>query len=195
MIGAIVLLGVLLKLLGGLIGGWQCYYILRITRNSLFGLRLDTASKLMGARQQDIEKIESSRIAARLGFDVEKMDGATLMILRNFLSSFFLMFVVLAFMLFLNVWLTVIVLATMPVTAALTMWSYRRLQAFNREESDRLANLTATTSEIFGALRVIRTFAAEPFFLGRFRSRCEALRYEGFFTGRGSMRSTFFSFC
>lgn len=180
MIAAIVLLGVLLKVLGGLIGGWQCFYILRITRNVLYELRLDTASKLMGTRQQDIEKIESSRIASRLGFDVDKMDGAIFTILKGFVGSFFLVIVVLVFMLFLNIWLTLIVLVTMPVTAALTAWSYRKLQEFNRTESDRLASLTATTTEVFSAIRVIRTFAAEPFFLDRFRSRCEALRYDGF---------------
>jgi len=179
MIAAIVLLGVLLKLLGSLLGAWQCHYILRITRTSLFELRLDTALKLMGARQQDLEKIEGSRIAARLGFDVEKMDGAIFTILRNFLTSIFLVIVVVGFMLFLNVWLTLVVLATMPVTAALTVWSYRQLQQFNREESDRLANLTATTTETFSAMRLIRTFAAEPFFLDRVRARSEALRYEG----------------
>lgn len=179
MIAAIVLLGILLKLLGSLLGGWQCHYILRITRTSLFELRLDTALKLMGARQQELEKLEGSRIAARLGFDVEKMDGAIFTILRNFLTSVFLVIVVVGFMLFLNVWLTLVVLATMPVTAALTVWSYRKLQQFNREESDRLANLTATTTETFSAIRIIRTFAAEPFFLDRFRARSEALRYEG----------------
>jgi len=137
------------------------------------------ALKLMGARQQDVEKIEGSRIAARLGFDVEKIDGAISTILRNFLTSIFLVIVVVGFMLFLNVWLTLVVLATMPVTAALTVWSYRQLQQFNREESDRLANLTATTKETFSAMRTIRTFAAEPFFLDRVRARSEALRYEG----------------
>jgi len=137
------------------------------------------ALKLMGARQQDVEKIEGSRIAARLGFDVEKIDGAIFTILRNFLTSIFLVIVVVGFMLFLNVWLTLVVLATMPVTAALTVWSYRQLQQFNREESDRLANLTATTTETFSAMRIIRTFAGEPFFLDRVRARSEALRYEG----------------
>lgn len=179
MIGAIVLLGVFLKLLGSMLGGWQCHYILQITRNSLYELRLDTALRLMGGRQQDLEKIEGSRIASRLSFDVNQMDGAIFTILRNFLSSFFLLIVVLAFMLFLNVWLTIVVLATMPLTAALTVWSYRQLQAFNREESDRVADLTSTATETFSALRVIRTFTSEPFFLNRLQSRCEALRYEG----------------
>jgi len=179
MIAAIVLLGVLLKLLGSLLGGWQCHYILKITRNALYEVRLDVALRLMGARQQVIEKIEASRIASRLGFDVNQMDGAIFTILRNFLTSIFLVIVALGFMLFLNVWLTITVLATMPLTAALTVWSYRKLQAFNREESDRVADLTATTAETFGALRVIRTFAAEPFFLDRVRMKCEALRYEG----------------
>lgn len=179
MIGLIVLLGVFLKLLGSLLGGWQCHYILQITRNSLYEVRLDTALRLMGGRQEELQKLEPGRIASRIGFDVNHMDGAIFSILRNFVTSVFMVVVVLGFMLFLNVWLTITVLATMPLTAALTMWSYRKLQEFNREESDRVADLNATTTETFGALRVIRTFTAEPFFLDRIRQRTESLRYEG----------------
>ena len=179
MISAIVLLGVLLKLLGSMLGGWQIHYILQITRNALYETRLDAALTLMGGSQKALEKLESGRIASRLGFDVNQMDGSISIILRNFLSSFFLVLIVVGFMLFLNVWLTAIVLITMPITAALTVWSYRRLQAFNREESDRVADLNATSTETFAALRVIRTFSAEAFFLDRFRARAEALRFEG----------------
>jgi len=179
MIAAIVLLGVLLKLLGALLGGWQCHYILTITRNTLYETRLDAALTLMGGRQRALAKLEAGRIASRLGFDVNQMDGAIFMILRNFLTSIFLVVIVVAFMLFLNTWLTAIVLATMPLTAALTVWSYRKLQAFNREESDRVADLNATSAETFGAMRVIRTFSAEAFFLDRFRAKAEALRFEG----------------
>jgi ABC-type multidrug transport system fused ATPase/permease subunit len=179
MISAIVLLGVLLKLVGSLLGGWQCHYILQITRNALYEVRLDTALRLMGGKQQKLEKIEASRIASRLAFDVNQMDGAIFAILRNLLSSIFLVIVVLGFMLFLNAWLTLIVLATMPATAALSVYSYRKLRAFSREESDRVADITTTASETFSALRVIRVFSAESFFLDRFQKRCEALRYEG----------------
>jgi len=181
MIFAIVLLGVLLKVLGSLLGGWQCHYILQITRNALYEVRLDTALRLMGGTQQRMEKIEASRIASRLGFDVNQMDSAIFTILRNFLTSVFLVLVVLGFMLFLNVWLTIIVLATMPITAALSFFSYRQLREFNREESDRVADLNITAAETFGALKVIRIFTAEPFFLDRFQKRCEALRYEGLY--------------
>jgi len=179
MIAAIVLLGVLLKLLGALFGGWQSHYILTITRNTLYETRLDAALRLMGGRQKALAKLETGRIASRLGLDVAGMDSAIFSILRNFLTSIFLIVIVVAFMLFLNAWLTAIVLATMPLTAALTVWSFRKLQVFSREESDRFADLNATTSETFGAMRVIRTFSAEAFFLDRFRAKAEALRFEG----------------
>jgi len=179
MIGAIVLLGVLLKVLGSLIGGWQCHYILQITRESLYEARLATALILMGGKQEAMSKLEASRIASRLTNDANQMDGAIFTVLRSLLTCFFMLVVVVGFMLFLNVWLTVIVLATMPITAALTVWSYGRLHAFHLEESDRAADLNATAAETFGALRVIRTFCAEPFFLDRLRTKCEALRFNG----------------
>ena len=181
MIAAIVLLGIFLKIVGSGLGGWQCYYILRMTRDALYEIRLDTALLLMGGRQEKIEKIEGSRIASRLGFDVNQMDSSVFTIFRDFLSGIFLILVVLGFMLVLNAWLTIIVLTTMPLTAALSYYSSRRLRAFGRAESDRVANLSATTAETFSAMRIIRAFTAEPFFLDRFQKRCEALRYQGLY--------------
>jgi len=179
MIFAIVGLGVFLKLLGSLFNGWQCHYIMQITKNALYEVRLDTALRLIGGKQQELERIEPGRVASRLGFDVNQMDGAIFMIFRNLTTSVFLILVVLGFMLFLNGWLTLVVLATMPITAALSVFTHRKLQAFSREESDRIADLNANTTETFAALRVIRVFTAEGFFLSRFQERCEALRYQG----------------
>lgn len=167
MIAAIVLLGVLLKLLGSMLGGWQCHYIFQITKNALYETRLDAALTLMGGQQKALAKMEASRTASRLGFDVNQMDGAISIILRSLLTSVFLVLIVVGFMLFLNVWLTIIVLVTMPLTAALTVWSHHKLRAFNREESDRAADLNATSTETFAALRVIQTFSAEAFFSGQ----------------------------
>jgi ABC-type multidrug transport system fused ATPase/permease subunit len=179
MIAGIVLLGIFLKLLSSFLGGWQCHYILKITRNALYEIRLDTAATLMGAKQELLDRLESSRVASRLGFDVNQIDGAIFSLLRNFVTSFFTVIVVIGFMLFMNPLLTVVVLLTMPVTAFFSVYFYRKLRRFNREESDRLADMSATTAETFGAMRVIRVFTAEPFFLQRLQERSEALRYHG----------------
>lgn len=181
MIGAIVLLGIFLKVLGGLLGGWQIHYIFKISRLVLYETRLAVCLTLMGARQEEMSRIEPGSIASRLVNDVNQMDNAFFVILRTFLSSLFLLVVVVGFMLFLNFWLTLVVLATMPVTAALTAWSYKRLSIFSREESDRSAALSAAATETFGSLRAIRAFTAEPFFLDRLREKCDAIRYEGLY--------------
>lgn len=179
MIAGLVAMGISLKLLSNLLGGWQCHYILQITRNALYELRLDTALVLAGARQEVLDKLEPGRIASRLGLDVNQMDGAIFSLLRNLLTSVFTVLVVVGFMLWMNPLLAVVVLITMPVTALASVHFYRRLRTFSREESDRLANLNAISSETFGGLRIIRLFQAEPWFLNRFRRACEDLRFLG----------------
>ncbi len=179
MLGGIVVLGVFLKLLGNLIGGWQSHYILQITRNALHELRLDTAEKVMGAPQKWFETAGPGRIAARLTNDVMSMDGAVFGLMRNGLTAVFTVIIVMVFMLTMNWWLTIIVLATMPLTAFFTIFSYRKLWKFSREESDRTAALSNTSTEIFGAIKIIRAFTAEAPFLSGIQQRCEALRYEG----------------
>ncbi len=179
MLAGLVLLGVLLKLLSSVIGGWQSHYILQITRNVLQDVRLETALHLAGARQAFFESMPPSRIASRLATDVMHMDGAIFALLRNLLASVCTLVVVVAFMLLLDARLTAIVLVTMPLTALFTLWLHKHLKVFNRAESDRMADLTATTTEFFGGIKMIRAFNAEPFFLRRFQARAEALRYHG----------------
>ena len=179
MLAGLVGLGVLLKLLSGVITGWQSYYILQITRNVLQDVRLETALHLAGAKQSYFESTPPSRIASRLSSDVLNMDGSIFALLRNLLTSACTLVVVVTFMLTLDAALTAVVLLTMPVTALLTIWTHERLKEFNREESDRVANLSTTTNEFFSGIKMIRAFNAEPFFLRRFQQRAEALRYDG----------------
>ena len=179
MLAGIVALGVCLKLLGSLIGGWQSHYILQITRNGLHEMRLDTAARVMGAPQKFFESSNPGRITSRLTNDSGAIDGAIFTILRQALNAAFTVIIVMVFMIAMNPWLTFIVLATMPVTAFLSMYSYRKLRDFSREESDRWANLSAAGTEIFGAVKIIRAFTAEAPFLKRIQQRSEAIRYEG----------------
>lgn len=179
MLGGIVSLGVCLKLLGSLIGGWQSHFILQITRNSLHEMRLDTAARVMGAPQKFFETSNPGRITSRLTTDSGAMDGAVFTLLRQALNAAFTVVIVMVFMIAMNPSLTVIVLATMPVTAFLSMYSYRKLREFSREESDRWAELSASGNEIFGAVKIIRAFTAEAPFLKRLQDRSEAIRYKG----------------
>lgn len=179
MLGGIVALGVCLKLLGALIGAWQSHYILQITRNGLHELRLDTAERVMGAPQRFFESSNPGRITSRLTSDSEGMDGAIFTLLRQFLTCIFTVLIVVVFMMAMNPWLTVVVLATMPITALLSIISYRKLRDFSREESDRWAGLSAAGNEVFGSVKLIRAFCAEAPFLKRIQDRSEAIRYEG----------------
>jgi ABC-type multidrug transport system fused ATPase/permease subunit len=179
MLAALVALGVALKLFAALLQGWQSHYILQITRNVLHELRLKTALHLMGVPQSYFERNAPARLAARLTHDVTAMDGAIFTALRSLVTSVFLILTIVGFMVWIDGGLTVVVLLTMPLTALLTMISFRWLHAFSRQESDRMAGLAETGTEIFGGLKIIRAFGAEPYFLKRFQARSEALRYEG----------------
>ena len=176
---ALVGLGIFLKFLGAAINGWQSYYILQITRNVLYETRLETSLRVMGALQKFFESTEPGRIASRLGVDINSMDGAFFSLLKNIVSSIFLIVIIIAFMAWMNAFLTLIILLTIPVTAAITFFIYRKNFEFNKRESDRMAALNATVDEAFGGIKMVRTFNAEPFFLNRIKERSEALRKEG----------------
>ena len=179
MLAAVVGLGVALKLLSTLIQGWQSQYILQLTRNGLNEVRLETALNLIGAPQRYFERTAPAKIATRLVNDVAAMDGAIFSILRNLVSAMFLVMTIVGFMVFMNTWLTLVILVTMPITALLTVILHTSLRAYGRQESDRTVALSETAAEIFGSVKIIRAFGAEPYFLNRFLTRCEAIRYQG----------------
>ena len=179
MLAGLVGLGIVLRLLGTALGGWQSHYILQITRNGLYDVRVAAAERFMGSPMRDLETQSPGKVASRLTNDPNHIDGAVFTILRVCLNAVFSVLVAVGFMLFLNPLLTRVVLATMPVTALLSISWYRRLRNFSREESDRAAALSSTSTEVFGAVKVIRAFTAEGSFLARIHARSEALRYEG----------------
>jgi len=76
-IGLETALGVLLKVLGTFIGGWQSHFILQITRNTLNEVRLDMAVRLMGAPQRFYESTEPEGLAGVVVFQRTKADPAT----------------------------------------------------------------------------------------------------------------------
>jgi len=178
-IAGLVALGIFLKLVSSLLAGWQSHYILRITRNTLYEVRMETLSRLMGAKQKLFESMEPGRIAARISNDVNQMDASIFTLLRGFVSSFFLIIMVLGLMFMMNPWLTVIVLVTLPLTALGAVLAFRKMKAYNLMESDRTAALSGLVAETFGGIKILRTFNAEPYFLKRIQDQCEVLRKEG----------------
>ncbi len=123
--------------------------------------------------------MEPARIASRLSHHVNLMDGSVWSLLKQVVSSFFLICIIILFMLFMNPFLTAVILITLPLTAFITYFVYRMNYRFNQKESDRVASLTAISTEMFNAIKLVRMFNSEPFFLKRFAQRAEDLRREG----------------
>ena len=179
MLGGVVLLGVALRLLGIALQGWQSWFILHICRNSLYRLRLDLAERLMGAPSQFFESFEPGRAAARLSNDVNQIDNAIITVLRSFLGAILTAALVVCFMVMIDARLTAVVLVAMPLTALLAWYSHHKLHTFNHEEMERNAKLSADSTEIYGAMKLVRAFTAEAHFLDRIRDRSEAMRFHG----------------
>lgn len=182
-IGGIVALligsSILLKVTSALCSGWQSYHALRISRNALYDLRLKVVTHLMGAKQPFFEKVEPAYIASRITHDVNNMDSTIFTVLRNVVAAIFTLFTVVGFMVWMDVWLTVAILVTLPATAVASYFAFRAMRIFNLTESNRVADLNVATTEVFHGIKILRVFNAESFFLKRLADRCEALRFEG----------------
>jgi ATP-binding cassette, subfamily B, bacterial MsbA len=92
-------------------------------------------------------------------------------------------------MLYLSYKLTLLTMVVIPLMAGAAILFGRRIRTISTEVQDRLANATAVLEETIAGVRVVQSFAREPYEIGRFRAAIE----EAFRTSmrRTRVRSTF----
>lgn len=69
--------------------------------------------------------------------------------------------------------LTVFMFSLIPVVMVIALLFGRRLRTISTQVQDRLANATTVMEEAIGGIRVVQSFAREPYEIGRFRSAIE----------------------
>ena len=121
-------------------------------------------------------------LAYRMTEDLDRLGEVVHKFFHQSIPSVLTIVSVLAYMLYLNLALTVATLLVAPLMGLLIGWFGDRLLASARLSQDRVSDLAALLTEVFSGIRTIRAFAAEAYEVERFRHIAEQNREARFRT-------------
>ncbi len=184
---ALVMLGVFV--LQALFNFVQSYFLTYVGERVMADLRLQTYEHIQRMSLRFFSDRHVGEITSRVTNDVTTIQSVTTVNIATFLQNLVTFAGGLSLMLFLSVRLTLLTMVVVPGMLLAGFYFGRRIRGISTEVQDRMANATAVLEETVAGIRVVQSFAREPYEIKRFRQAIE----EAFRTSmrRTRVRSTF----
>ncbi|CAD5952736.1 Lipid A export ATP-binding/permease protein MsbA [Planktothrix tepida] len=122
------------------------------------------------------ETAKTGDLAYRLTEDIDRIGEVINKFFHQFVPCILQLIVVLGYMIYLNWQLTLATLIIAPFMAVLIGWFGEKLLTFTRHSQNRVSNLAALLTEVFGGIRLVQAFAAEEYEINRFSLEAEQNR-------------------
>lgn len=122
------------------------------------------------------ETAKTGDLAYRLTEDIDRIGEVINKFFHQFIPCILQLIVVLGYMIYLNWQLTFATLIIAPFMAILIGWFGEKLLTFTRNSQNRVSNLAALLTEVFGGIRLVQAFAAEEYEIHRFSLEAEQNR-------------------
>lgn len=126
------------------------------------------------------ESAKTGDLSYRLTEDVDKIGEVINKIFQQFLPSILQLIAVLGYMIYVNWQLTISTLIVAPLMAILIGAFGSKLLELTRKSQNRISNLSALITEVFGGIRLVQAFAAEEYEINRFAIEAENNRKSKF---------------
>ncbi len=167
----------------------QSYLIAYVGERVVADLRVQVFQHLQSLSLSYFSDRRVGEITSRVTSDVTVIQQTTTVNVAMLLQNTISFGGGLALMLFLSYKLTLLTMVVVPLMLVAAVLFGRRIRNISTEVQDRLANATAVLEEAIAGVRVVQSFAREPYEIGRFRNAIE----EAFRTSmrRTRLRSTF----
>jgi ATP-binding cassette, subfamily B, bacterial MsbA len=178
---ALVMLGVFV--LQALFNFTQSYLLSFVGERVMADLRLRTFAHLQRMSLRFFNDRQVGELTSRITNDVTTIQNVMTVNIAAFLQSLVTFAGALAIMFFLSNRLTLLTMTVVPAMLVAAIFFGRRIRGISTEVQDRMASATAVVQEAVAGIRVVQSFAREPYEIGRFRRAIE----EAF---RTSMRRT-----
>ncbi|MDE2042997.1 MAG: ABC transporter, partial [Alphaproteobacteria bacterium] len=166
-------------ILFGIVATLACSTAIRFYNVSWLGervvadIRIAVQTNLLRLSPSYFEENRPSEIASRLTADttmIERVVSTSVSIaLRNFLIAV----LGVAYIIYLDPKLALIVLVAIPVIILPIVYISRKLRGIAKASQDSIAHVGSTVSEVLGAMKIVQAFGQENREAGRFRSAAE----------------------
>jgi ATP-binding cassette, subfamily B, bacterial MsbA len=169
-----VVLVFLLRGLGSYVSDYGMAYTgLRV----VFDLRRQLVDKLLKLPTSYYDEHASGTVQSKLTFDAHQLASAASGTIATALRGTFAIVGSIAFLLWLNWQLTLLVFIVVPLIAVITRYFSRRLRRLARDIQTRTGALTHTLEEMIGGHRIVRVFGGEDYERERAVRAANALRH------------------
>lgn len=122
------------------------------------------------------DKTKTGDLSYRLTEDIDRIGEVINKFFHQFVPCILQLIVVLGYMVYLNWQLTLAAFIIAPLMILLITWFGERLLKFSRISQNRISDLSALLTEIFGSMRLVQAFAAEDYMINQFTKEAEQNR-------------------
>ncbi len=175
LLNRVTLLLFALFLIQAVLGFGQAYLLGWVGERVVANLRTELYSHLQAMPLRFFAATRTGELLSRLGNDVTTIQDAVTSTLLSLLSNL-IMFVGGVVIIFVMAWrLTLIMLAVVPLAVIGMIILGRWVRRYSRQVQDALAEVSAVAEEALSGVRIVKSFAREPYEIGRYRDGVERL--------------------
>ena len=160
-------------LVRGVFQSVQDIYMAKAALRVAFNLRKQVYAHLQKLNLSYFETAKAGDLSYRLTEDVDRVGEVVHKVFHDLIPSSLQLVAIPIYMIWLNWQLTLAILIVAPVMGALIGWFGERLQKLSRRSQNRISDLSAILTEVFGGIRLIQAFAAENYEINRFSREAE----------------------
>ncbi|GHU65974.1 ABC transporter [Clostridia bacterium] len=139
-----------------------------LTQKTAFRLRRDLSDKLHRLPMKFFDKYTNGEILSRVTNDVDTLAMNMNQVMTQFITSTTTVLGTLYMMLSINGWMTLVALATLPLTMFGAMGVMKRSQKYFQQQQEYLGHVNGQVEEVFGGHQIVKAFNAEQDVLERF---------------------------
>jgi len=145
----------------GSAGFVNTYFLKWVGRRVVADLRREMFEHLMRIPTRYYDRHSSGQILSKFTYNVENVAQATTMALTTIVRDGFTVIGLLAYMLYINAFLSAIFLLIGPAIAGALKYASKRFRRHSQRIQDRVGELTHTVQEVIDAQRVIKAFGGQ----------------------------------
>lgn len=175
MLNQVIALLLALFVAQAVLGFGQSYLLGWVGERVVANLRTTLYKHLQGMPLRFFASTRTGELLSRLGNDVGTIQNAVTDTLLSLLSNAIL-FIGGVVIIFVMAWrLTLVMLAVVPLAVLGMIVLGRLVRRYSREVQDALAEVSATAEEALAGVRIVKSFAREPYEVGRYSDGVERL--------------------
>jgi ATP-binding cassette subfamily B protein len=163
----------LVFLVRGFFQSMQDLYMARAALRVAFNLRRQVYTHLQKLNLSYFETAKAGDLSYRLTEDVDRIGEVVNKVFHDFVPCALQLIAIPIYMIYLNWQLTLATVIIAPLMGILIGWFGERLRKYSLKSQNRVSDLSAILTEVFGGIRLIQAFAAEEYEVARFSHEAE----------------------